>query len=128
MTILHKRELDLKQIFRNLLCLLLLSDTICILFTISVFALPQISYFYATNIFPHLIPVLLPLAQISLTVSIYATIGVAVERFVSVCSPHTKVFSLLSCFLLSSSVSFASVRCLANPDFSFYSSSSLSPS
>merc|ERR550534_1004915 len=34
---------------------------------------------------------MLPIAQISLTVSVYSTVGVAVERFISVCIPHSQV-------------------------------------
>ena len=86
--ILRQQDLELKPIFRNMLSLLLLSDTICIILTNMMFAMPVLSTTYALYTFPHMIPTLLPITQIFLTISIYTTIGVAVERFVSI-STHT---------------------------------------
>ena len=37
------------------------------------------------KVFPYLVPVLLPIAQICLVSSIYVTVAVAVERFFCVC-------------------------------------------
>ena len=120
LVILQQKDLELKPIFRNMLSLLLLSDTSCIILTNLMFSLPVLSINYALYIFPHLIPVLLPITQASvvtfvlnflilktfmrfllviphslhlptqifLTISVYTTIGVAVERFVSI-STHT---------------------------------------
>ena len=34
--------------------------------------------------FPHLVPVILPMAEMSLTGSIYTILAVAIERFISV--------------------------------------------
>ena len=86
--VLQQQDLELKPIFRHMLSLLLISDSSCILLTNIMFSLPVVSTRYALFTFPHLIPVLLPITQIFLTISVYTTIGVAVERFVSI-STHT---------------------------------------
>ena len=39
---------------------------------------------YSPQVFPHLVPLLLPLTQISLTGSLYTILAVAVERFISI--------------------------------------------
>ena len=46
-----------------MLSLLLLSDTSCIILTNLMFSLPVLSINYALYVFPHLIPVLLPITQ-----------------------------------------------------------------
>ena len=86
--VLQQQDLELKPIFRHMLSLLLVSDSSCILLTNIMFSLPVVSTRYALFTYPHLIPVLLPITQIFLTISVYTTIGVAVERFVSI-STHT---------------------------------------
>ena len=81
-----------------MLSLLLVSDSSCILLTNIMFSLPVVSTRYALFTYPHLIPVLLPITQIFLTISVYTTIGVAVERFVSISThtPQHRVRSFLS--------------------------------
>ena len=86
--ILGQKDLELKPIFRSLLSLLLISDTICILLINILFTCKLLSLNFAIYILPHIIPWLLPITQIFLTISVYTTIGVAVERFVSI-STHT---------------------------------------
>ena len=40
------------------------------------------------QVFPHLVPVLLPAAQMALTGSVYTTLAVGLERLVAVSRPH----------------------------------------
>ena len=86
--ILGQKDLELKPIFRSMLSLLLISDTICIILINIIFTCKLLSLDFAIYILPHIIPWLLPITQIFLTISVYTTIGVAVERFVSI-STHT---------------------------------------
>ena len=86
--ILGQKDLELKPIFRSMLSLLLISDTICILLINIIFSCKLLSLDFAIYILPHIIPWLLPVTQIFLTISVYTTIGVAVERFVSI-STHS---------------------------------------
>ena len=86
--ILGQKDLELKPIFRSMLSLLLISDTICILLINLLFSCKLLSLEFAIYILPHMMPWLLPVTQIFLTISIYTIIGVAVERFVSI-STHT---------------------------------------
>ena len=86
--ILGQKDLELKPIFRSMLSLLLISDTICILLINLLFTCKLLSLDFALYLLPHMIPWLLPVTQIFLTISVYTTIGVAVERFVSI-STHT---------------------------------------
>ena len=46
------------------------------------------------RVYKHLIPVLLPMGQITMSGSIYLTIAVAVERYITVCHPFFKVSSV----------------------------------
>jgi hypothetical protein len=43
-----------------------------------------ISKFLLFQVFPHLVPIVLPLAQISLTSSVYTIVALAIERFLAV--------------------------------------------
>jgi len=48
---------------------------------------------YNKEVAPYIVPYILPMAQIALTGSIYSTLAVAIERYVSVCHPHYVGFS-----------------------------------
>ena len=87
-------DLDLKPVFKTLISTLMISDSFCIIFSSLIFSVPCISHSYSLYIFPHLIPPILPMAQISLTNSVYITVAVAVERFMSVCQPLQQVREL----------------------------------
>ena len=56
-------------------------------------AVPYQSHFSIREetLYAHLVPVLLPLAQIGLTGSVYLTLSISVERFITVKYPFFKV-------------------------------------
>ena len=61
------------------------------LFAILMYSLPNISKFYVDNVYPTILPYLLPLIHIALTGSIYTTLAVAMERCVTALAPFTQI-------------------------------------
>ena len=59
-------------------------DTLSIIFNIIIFSGPLLSETYRHQVFPHLVPLVLPLAQISLTSSVYTILLLAMERCMAV--------------------------------------------
>jgi len=86
--VLYRRDMDLKPIFRQILIALITFDFFFIVFNLVLFSIPHFSIEYDKQVFPYLVPYVLPLAQIAQTGSIYSTLAVAIERYVSVCHPH----------------------------------------
>ena len=83
--ILLTSKLDLSLSFRQLLTGLLLSDSTCIIMTVILFSLP-----YLTTVSPYLVPISLPIAQVALTMSVYMTIALSLERFLVVSKPQNQ--------------------------------------
>ena len=48
------------------------------------FCFPNVCYSSIMQVFPHLLPFLLPLIQITLTGSLFTILAVAMERFISI--------------------------------------------
>lgn len=84
---------QMKSSINYLLIGLARCDTVLILTSMLLFGLPAIypysgylfTYYY--NVYPHMAPVLFPLAVIVQTASVYLTLCVTLERFVAVCHP-----------------------------------------
>lgn len=70
----------------QLLTALLVSDSVCILMTFTLFSLPKMM-----PVSPYIIPVSLPVAQVFLTFSIFMTLTLSLERYLVVSNPHHKV-------------------------------------
>ena len=68
-------------------------DTVLIITSILLFGLPAIDdktgllFTYVYKVYPHIAPVVFPLALIAQTVTVYLTLTVTLERFVAVCHP-----------------------------------------
>ena len=43
--------------------------------------------YYAEEIYPWTVPILLPVAQISLTASVYTTVVTCFDRYIAICRP-----------------------------------------
>ena len=84
--ILFTSELDLSNSFSQMLTALLLSDSICIIMSLLLFSLP-----YLIALSPYMVPILLPIAQVALTMSVYMIIALSFERFFTVTKPHRQV-------------------------------------
>nr|CAD7581253.1 unnamed protein product [Timema californicum] len=84
---------QMKSSINYLLIGLARCDTVLILTSLLLFGLPAIFSYtgclftYYVKVYPHLAPVLFPLALIAQTVSVYLTLTVTLERFVAVCHP-----------------------------------------
>lgn len=78
--------------FHYLMLWLAIFDSLYILCSIFLFGIPTIyNGIRGVSWYAHLVPVLLPLAQIGLTGSIYLTVSISVERYTTVVHPFFKV-------------------------------------
>ena len=76
-----------QRTFHRLLLLLALVDTLHLICSTITFSLPQLSEHFANYTWRYLVPYTLPLAQTSLTASVYLTVSLTCERFFSVVFP-----------------------------------------
>ena len=65
--VLYRQDMDLKPVFKQILITLISFDTFCIVFNLLLFCFSHLSDYYYDNIFPYIVPHILPLAQIALT-------------------------------------------------------------
>ena len=78
--------------FHHLMLSLAAFDLIYICLSITIFSMPSLMPSLWTNsTYLHMIPMLLPLAKVGLSGSIYFTMAIAVERYCTVCHPFWKV-------------------------------------
>ena len=82
--VLFTTDLGFKSSFNRLISNLCIFDTFCIVLNTTIFTFPLLSETYRHQILPALLPIVLPLAQISLTGSVYTVVAVALERFIAV--------------------------------------------
>jgi len=78
--------------FHFLMLWLALFDSLYIINSILLFGIPSLySDIYAENWYGYLVPIMLPLAQIGLTGSIYLTVAISIERYTTVVHPFFKI-------------------------------------
>ena len=82
--VLYTTDLGFRSSFTSLISNLCFFDTFCIVFNATIFTFPLLSETYRHQILPSLLPLVLPLAQISLTGSVYTIVAVALKRFIAV--------------------------------------------
>ena len=90
-------KLPKKLNFHHLMITLAFYDSIYIILSILVFAIPEFFESYTTEGYYHqVVPKALPIIQIALTGSIYCTGAISVERYLTVCLPFLTVRKKLS--------------------------------
>lgn len=83
--VLSSRDLDMLPTFRHLLKMLAVFDATFLIFTVTLFCISSWSSTYNEFVRPWLTPYWLPVIQISLTGSVWTTMAVSIERFLTVC-------------------------------------------
>ena len=77
-----------KQVkFHRLMILLTSFDTSYILLSVMLFTIPGISENYKNSLHPYVVPKAIPMIQVALTGSVYATTAISIERYLIVCRP-----------------------------------------
>ena len=79
-----------RHTFHNLLVSLTIYDLLQIILSIGCFALPQLSPSYRNHVFIHVVPFLIPFAQIALAGSSFTTVTLTIERYISLCAPYLR--------------------------------------
>jgi len=75
--------------FHHLMLVLAIYDILYIFINIIIFGLPNIfASVEEGSIYKNAVPILLPIAQIGLTGSIYLTVAITIERYFTVCHPY----------------------------------------
>ncbi|TRY77947.1 hypothetical protein TCAL_09774 [Tigriopus californicus] len=74
--------------FHVLLVTLTMFDFLHIILSIACFSLPKLSPWYRNHVLIFIIPYLIPCAQITLASSSFSTVGLTIERYISVCWPY----------------------------------------
>lgn len=84
-------RIHIQRNFHSLMICLAVYDLIYIISNILIFSLPLFFDEYLTSgTYYHIMPLALPLAQIGMTGSIYFTMAITVERYLTVCHPFYK--------------------------------------
>jgi len=116
-SIFYFAQLKQQKTFHQLLLILAIVDTFHLIFSSLTFSIPWLSESYSNNQWMYLVPYTLPLAQTSMTASVYMTISLTMERFFSVVFPFKRFRNrwMKSSFLLSApSLLFSLVFTLPN--------------
>jgi len=96
MAILRSPNIDMKVTFREVLTMGAVFDTVFLACVTVAFALPLLSEYWRDWLHPYLFPLFLPILQISLSGSVWSTVSVTVERYLTVVHPLTRYSQMKS--------------------------------
>ncbi|XP_059078481.1 FMRFamide receptor-like [Tigriopus californicus] len=77
------KGVELSQIFTRILIALMTYDSVLLLGLFSIYSWPMLNVNFQREIYPWIVPYVLPVVQISLTGSVYMTMAISVERYFS---------------------------------------------
>jgi len=84
----HKKKVDLKPSFSNILKCLSILDSLFLACVIWLYGVPEIMpEYYFHHLDPFFTPFVIPATQIALTGSVYSVVAVSLERFTTICRP-----------------------------------------
>ena len=86
--VMSSKDLDMIPTFRHLLKMLAGFDATFLIFTLSLFCVSSWSPTYDQYVRPYLTPYWLPVIQIALAGSVWTTMAVSVERYLTVCCSY----------------------------------------
>lgn len=86
--VMSSKDLDMLPTFRHLLKMLAGFDATFLIFTLSLFCVSSWSPTYDQYVRPYLTPYWLPVIQIALAGSVWTTMAVSVERYLTVCCSY----------------------------------------
>ena len=73
--------------FHRILTMLIIFDNCLIIFNIIIFIIPHLNADYRMKTYAYVAPMIIPLAQINVTGSIYSTVIISIERYMISCKP-----------------------------------------
>ena len=73
--------------FHRILTMLIIFDNCLIFFNIIIFTIPHMNADYRMKTYAYVAPIIIPLAQITVTGSIYSTVVISIERYMISCKP-----------------------------------------
>ena len=73
--------------FHRILTMLIVFDNCLVLFNLVIFVLPHVNVYFRMKVYANIATIIIPMAQIAVTGSIYSTVAISIERYMISCHP-----------------------------------------
>ena len=73
--------------FHRILTMLIMFDNILVFLNLIIFLMPHLNDYFRVKLFAFVAPIIIPMAQIAVTGSIYSTVAISIERYMISCKP-----------------------------------------